>query len=332
MEARGNPEPRTLCPLPAGRRWPRRGCRRGTGRPSRAAGRNRPESRRFCGPSGVVPPRRSSVPRGRNPRLFRASLSCFRAASPAGPFLGRRPLHLFPSGDEPPGVVLRPTQPLQQRRLLLGQLVAEMLQGQCGLAAGVFEVRLVGRAVDRLGRRGRVGLACPARRRPSDCPHRPPPAPATACRSAWPPWPGCFSGVPGALDLSWPVGLRPWPSRPAGLPLAVSPLPPWAAAFSFGAGGLLRGGLVAGLVADLAFALFVGLRAAFVGGRVRAGAADAGLIGLLAAPLLAAAGAVAGRVALGVGLFLADAGRLGLLRPSFGPARAPASPGFFGRG
>ena len=93
------------------------------------------------------------------------------------------------------------------------------------------------------------------------------------------------------------------------------------------AGGFVRRGLIAGLIARLALAFLVGLRSALVGRGVCAGAANAGLVGLLAAAFLPLARAVAGRVALGGRFVAADAGRLGLLA-LFLAGACPALPGF----
>ena len=79
------------------------------------------------------------------------------------------------------------------------------------------------------------------------------------------------------------------------------------------AGRLLRCRLVAGPAANLALALLVGLRAAFIGGRVLTGAAGARFVCLLTAALFTVPGAIAGRFALLIGLLLAYAGRLGLV-------------------
>ena len=91
--------------------------------------------------------------------------------------------------------------------------------------------------------------------------------------------------------------------------------------FGAGAGLVLRGlpGLALGLdlfarlVACFALTLLLSFGGALFGFGVAAAGAGAGLIGLLAAAFLAAAGLLAGGVALRVGLFAVDAGGRGLL-------------------
>jgi hypothetical protein len=199
--------------------------------------------------------------------------------------LARRLLHKLPAVEEPPGVVLRPAQPLQYLRLLLGQLLAKMLQGQFGLLAGVIEVGLFGRRFNGFRRRSGIGLlaglAAGGRI-----------ARTLGSRSVGGLVAGraavfgfllrraLFGGVACLLRLLSFLFA-------AGLFLA--------GAFAFArlllggaAGGLLGWSLVARLGADLALSRFVRLGAALIGGRVRARAAGAGLVALLTAALLAA--------------------------------------------
>ena len=274
-------------------------------------GANRPASRRFCGWSGVTPPWRSSVPRGRSPRLRSASLNCFRAASPAGPFCaaarricshrrgtaGRRPS----SSRADPAVPASPWP--------------------TGRADAPGPIRSAGgRIPDSPGRPGsrraraawRRRTARPACRRPSDCPSRGRPAlpksPCPACRrrpdslaacrarrscpatdgfSAGFLPPGCFfsprafAALPAVVFASLPVGFFEAALSPALLPISPSPC-------SFG------------------------LRAALVGRGVRAGAADARLLACWPPPC-SPPPERSPAVCPGIGLFVARAGRLGLV-------------------
>ena len=99
------------------------------------------------------------------------------------------------------GVLLCPTEAVEQAGLLLGQLIAEMLQGQFRLSPSVVEVGFVG-GQGRTRRCRPCPSACRSRRRGLNCPARGSPpffssVPSPAFHSV-----GGILGVPG-LPLAW---------------------------------------------------------------------------------------------------------------------------------
>ena len=202
-----------------------------------------------------------------------------------------------------------------------------MFQRQRRLATGVFQIGLIGLSVDRLGGLrgvGRCARSAAAGWRTRTARNRP--FRRAFARGAAVGWFLLRRAVFGRVVLIGrlltgvlPARLLPGVARTisardfivaticGGGPLVAFRRLPLGGA----AGGGFRCGLPACVIAGLTGPLLIGRRRAFVGRRVRPGPADAGLIGLLAAALLTAAGTVARRFALGIGFSLACARRLG---------------------
>ena len=96
---------------------------------------------------------------GTKPQTPQRVVELLPGGLPGLALLCRGLLHLLPSLEEAAGVVLRPAELFQERGLLLGQLIAQMLQGQGGLPPGIFQIGLIGGAGGRFGRRGGGGGA-----------------------------------------------------------------------------------------------------------------------------------------------------------------------------
>ena len=234
-------------------------------------GAKRPASRRFCGCSGVTLPGRNSLPWGRSPRLRSASSSCCRAGLTRLALLGRGPLHLLPSVEESPGVVLRPAEPFEQGRFLLGQLVVANAPRPRHFAAG---------HIPDWPDRPHFGSARAAWQRQSSRP--PEPGLRRIARSAGSRCPrGTLARRTTLGRLAFGSGLLAASLLATGF-FARRLLTATGAFLRLllggTAGGLFRRRLVAGSMAGLALARLRRFRAAFLGRGVRTGTAHAGLL------------------------------------------------------